>query len=131
DLPQVLVERAAQPREALVVDRVQLDLDRFCSQASSPRRECDRADVIFTSAKPCAGPRKFTMRLLPVRPASSVLSFLEGPSTSTRCVVPTMLSLTARACASSCACSLCRRSCFSESGTGSGSSAAGVPGRGL
>jgi hypothetical protein len=39
DLAQVLVERAAQPREALVVDRVEPDFDRFSPQTSSPLRE--------------------------------------------------------------------------------------------
>jgi hypothetical protein len=38
DLPEVLVERAAQAREALVVDRFQLDFDRFRPQTSSPLR---------------------------------------------------------------------------------------------
>jgi hypothetical protein len=38
DLAQVLVERAAQAREAQVVDRVQLDFDGFRPQTSSPRR---------------------------------------------------------------------------------------------
>ena len=49
DLAQVLVQRAAQAREALVVDRVQLELDRFRSQASSPRRECGLESVMRTS----------------------------------------------------------------------------------
>jgi hypothetical protein len=49
DLAQVLVERAAQPREALVVDRVELDLDRLDPiQASSPRSECGRAALMRT-----------------------------------------------------------------------------------
>jgi hypothetical protein len=38
DLADVLVERAAQACEALVVDRVQPDFDRFRPQTSSPRR---------------------------------------------------------------------------------------------
>jgi hypothetical protein len=38
DLVDIFVERAAQAREALVVDRVQLDFDRFRPQTSSPRR---------------------------------------------------------------------------------------------
>ena len=50
DLPQVLVERAAQAREALVVDRVQLDFDRLGSiQTSSPRKEWERAAVMRRS----------------------------------------------------------------------------------
>jgi hypothetical protein len=52
DLPQVLVERAAQPREPLVVDRIQLYFDRFGPQRSSPSRVCERAAVILTSTKP-------------------------------------------------------------------------------
>jgi hypothetical protein len=51
DLPQILVERATQPREALVVDGVQLDFDRLGSiQTSSPRREWCRAAVMRRSA---------------------------------------------------------------------------------
>jgi len=47
DLAQVLVERAAQAREALVVDRIQLDFDRLGSiQTSSPRSEWGRAAVM-------------------------------------------------------------------------------------
>jgi hypothetical protein len=38
DLADIFVERAAQACEALVVDRVQLDFDRFRPQTSSPRR---------------------------------------------------------------------------------------------
>jgi hypothetical protein len=49
DLAQVLVERSAQPREALIVDRVEPDFDRFGSQASSPRREWGSAAVMRTS----------------------------------------------------------------------------------
>jgi hypothetical protein len=56
DLPQVLVERAAQPREPLVVDRIELDFDRFAPSASSPRSECERAAVIRTSTKPSRRP---------------------------------------------------------------------------
>jgi hypothetical protein len=48
DLAQVLVERAAQPREARVVDRVQLDFDRL-GQTGSPLSEWDRAAVMRTS----------------------------------------------------------------------------------
>ena len=51
DLPQVLVERAAQARQALVVDRIQLDFDRLGPiQTSSPRSEWGRAAVMRTSA---------------------------------------------------------------------------------
>jgi hypothetical protein len=51
DLPQVFVERATQPRQALVVDGVQLDFDRLGSiQTSSPRKECDRAAVMRSCA---------------------------------------------------------------------------------
>jgi hypothetical protein len=49
DLAQVLVERAAQAREALVVDRVEPDFDGFAPQTSSPRRECARAAEMRTS----------------------------------------------------------------------------------
>ena len=50
DLPQVLVERAAQPREARVVDRIQLDFDRLGTiQTGSPLSEWERAAVMRTS----------------------------------------------------------------------------------
>src|SRR5688572_9273280 len=53
DLPQVLVERAAQPREATVVDRIEPDFDRLAPvQASSPRSEWERAAVMRTSTYP-------------------------------------------------------------------------------
>ena len=49
DLPQVLVERATQPRKASVVDWIELDFDRLGPiQASSPRSECERAAVMRT-----------------------------------------------------------------------------------
>jgi hypothetical protein len=38
DLAQILVERPAQAGEALVVERIELEFDRFGPQASSPRR---------------------------------------------------------------------------------------------
>jgi hypothetical protein len=40
DLAQVLVERAAEPREALIVDRLELDLDRFTRHPRA-RREAN------------------------------------------------------------------------------------------
>src|SRR6185503_9033085 len=90
DLPQVLVERATQPRQALVVDRVQLDFDRLGpSQTSSPRSEWDSTAVIRTSAYErwsALLPGKFTTRLFAVRPASSAGFLFEAPSTSTRWV---------------------------------------------
>ena len=46
-----------------------------------------------------AGPSKFTQRLFSVRPASWRASACEGRSTSTRCRLPTIDSLIARACA--------------------------------
>ena len=50
DLPQVGVERAAQPRKARVVDRVQLDFDRLGTiQTGSPLSEWERAAVMRTS----------------------------------------------------------------------------------
>jgi hypothetical protein len=53
DLPQVRVERAAQPRKARVVDRIQLDFDRLGPiQTSSPRSEWERAAVMRTSTYP-------------------------------------------------------------------------------
>src|SRR5262245_40213633 len=70
DLAQVLVERAAQAREALVVDGIELDLDGLGSQTSSPLREWGRAAVIVTRANSffnSSGPAKLTTRLLPVR----------------------------------------------------------------
>ena len=45
-----------------------------------------------------AGPGKFTVRLLAVLALSSASLFLDAPSTSTRCTVPTMASLAARDC---------------------------------
>src|SRR5688572_25992767 len=118
DLAQVLVERAAQAREALVVDGVQPDLDRLGPiQASSPRSECASAAVMRTFTYEWLGavpPGKFTTRLLAVRPASSASFFFDAPSTSTRSILPTMRSLMARAWASSCACRRCNRSSFSE-----------------
>src|SRR6185436_19170923 len=135
DLPQVLVERATQPRQALVVDRVQLDFDRLGpSQTSSPRSEWDSTAVIRTSAYErwsALLPGKFTTRLFAVRPASSAGFLFEAPSTSTRWVLPTMVLLMPAACWSSCRCSRCRRSLFSSWETWSARSAAGVPGRGL
>src|SRR5580765_4600284 len=67
DLPQVLVERAAQPREPQVVDGIEPDFDRFSPQTSSPLREWERAAVTRTSANPFfrrSGPGKLTTRLL-------------------------------------------------------------------
>ena len=50
DLPQVGVERAAQPRKARVVDRIQLDFDRLGTiQTGSPLSEWERAAVMRTS----------------------------------------------------------------------------------
>jgi hypothetical protein len=80
DLADVLVERAAKAREALVVDRVQLDFDRFGPQTSSPRRLCGRAEAMRRSTywlMSDSGPGKFTTRLFPARPRSSVFCFLE------------------------------------------------------
>jgi len=50
DLAQVLVERAAQAREALVIDRIQLEFDRLGPiQTSSPRSEWVKAAVMRRS----------------------------------------------------------------------------------
>ena len=50
DLPQVGVDRAAQPRKARVVDRIQLDFDRLGTiQTGSPLSEWERAAVMRTS----------------------------------------------------------------------------------
>ncbi len=75
------------------------------------------------------GPGKLTTRLFSVRPATSLASFLETPSTSTVSTVPTIASLMARALSLSRACMRCSRSFFSAMGVASGSWAAGVPGR--
>src|SRR5262249_44859760 len=69
DLAQVLVERATQVGETLVVDRRESDFDglQTSAGASSPRSECGRAAVMVTSAKrPMAsrGPGKMTTRLM-------------------------------------------------------------------
>ena len=63
DLAQILVERAAQAREALVVDRVEPDLDAACAQAS-----CDRARRA-ASAAGAAVMRTSTKRLDELRRA--------------------------------------------------------------
>ena len=76
-------------------------------------------------------PTKLTIRLLSVRPASSLTSFFDRPSTSTRCTLPTMACETSCASASMRCCRRCRRSSFTSAGVSSASSAAGVPGRGL
>jgi hypothetical protein len=50
DLPQVGVKRAAQPRKARVVERIQLDFDRLGTiQTGSPLSEWERAAVMRTS----------------------------------------------------------------------------------
>src|SRR3954470_1636736 len=76
NLPQILVERAAQAREPLVVHGIEAHLDRLRPHPrSSPRRECGWRSVTRTSTKRpsrVSGPAKLTMRLLPVRPASSL-----------------------------------------------------------
>ena len=64
-----------------------------------------------------------------VLPVSSFGSFLDGPSTSTFCTLPTMASLISRALALIAACRRERRACFSSLDTVSSRSAAGVPGR--
>src|SRR5581483_12038979 len=101
DLLEVFVERAAQIGEALVVDGHEGKFDRIQLAASrtqtSPRREWGSASVTRTSTN-CpirrGAQRKLTARLFSVRPVSSCASFFEGPSTSTRCTVPTIAWLT-------------------------------------
>ena len=78
-----------------------------------------------------AGPGKLTTRLHSVRPLSSLASFLDAPSTSTACAVPTRAALMRWPCASTAACSRCRRASLTSAGVSSASEAAGVPGRGL
>ena len=87
--------------------------------------------AVLTAIPSPAAARKFTTRLFEVRPESSRGSFLEAPSTSTRCVEPTIARLIAAACASIAACNFCSRASFTSAGVSSDSSAAGVPGRAL
>src|SRR4051812_44711065 len=137
DLAQILVERPAQAGEALVVHGIEADLDGLRPHqafTNSPRSVCASAEVTRTSANEpiSSSPAgKLTTRLFAVRPLSSAAFFFETLSTSTRSLVPTMLSLIARACASSCVCSRASLSDFSCEVTPSGKLAAGVPGRGL
>src|SRR5581483_5575801 len=147
DLPQVLVERPAQVREPLVVERRQDHLEGFglrgaharssrgaAQHAASiaPRRLCAIAAVMVASTnRPTrlASPGMLTTRLLAVRPASSPASWRDRPSTRMRWRVPSIASEIARACASSRPWSACRRSRLTCAGVSSTSSAAGVPGR--
>jgi membrane protease subunit HflC len=97
--------------------------------------EVDCSAEVMRSATSCptsaGSPAKFTTRLFSVRPASSAGSLRDGPSTSTRCRLPTIEAEIRRACASVAACSRCSRSSLRAAGVSSLRSAAGVPGRGL
>lgn len=64
-----------------------------------------------------------------VFPVNSSGFFLEGPSTSTTCSEPIMEALIAVAISFILACRRARRAFFTSTGTSSGKSAAGVPGR--
>src|SRR3989338_6961903 len=113
---------------------------------SSPRKVWRTTCVIFTWAKrpimscnlaisgnPAISgePGKFTTRLLSVRPANSCVSFFDTPSTSTRCVVPSIDCATTSSCSIMRSCKRFRRAAFTSCGVSSRNSAAGVPGRGL
>ena len=90
------------------------------------------ASVIITSTNwPISrgSPAKLTKRMFSVRPLSSFGSRVLGFSTSTRCTLPTIAELIARALALIAACNRCSRSCLTASGVGSARFAAGVPGR--
>ena len=107
---------------------------RRSASTSRPRSELGIASVIDDVGEPLinvAGPSKLTQRLFSVRPASWRASLFAWRSTSTRCTLPTMRRLIARACSLSCACSRSSRACFSACVTSSGNAAAGVPGRWL
>ena len=116
---QVLVQRAAQVGEALVVDRGEGDLDRASSGAAASddfaaqrvRQRGGDGDVDELADQAGWRRRKLTTRLLSVRPASSrgiLASRRLRPACAGAC--RPSRSLIACACASSCACSRCSRS---------------------
>src|SRR5699024_149925 len=103
--PQVFVVRTAQPGQALRVVRGQLQrlaysfaqatpTLRSSTASTRPRSELSSASVIMTSTKwptSRSWPSKLTQRLESVRPANWPPPRLAARSTSTRCVVPTMV----------------------------------------
>src|SRR5690606_2133145 len=142
DLAQVLVEGPAQVGQPLDLFRLQHEVALralathaacTCSAACTrPRSELAMTSVTSTSTKrPTrrASPGKFTERMFSVLPVSSRGSRRAGPSTSTRCTLPSMPCEMARALPSITACRRCRRCFFSASGVASSRLEAGVPGR--